>query len=183
MKTVIGIAGKAQHGKDTVAKFLQEKYGGEIVHFADLLKDQLKIIGWDGEKDEGGRTLLQTFSAPVKEYGNWLSKKYPEFADYGDNNYYSASLYDRIMNSEEDIFYIADVRFIPEYYFFRRKDEGNYINFRTIKVIRPNFDNGLSERQKNDTSECDLDHVVMDITIENDSSLEGLKDKINKLDI
>ena len=87
MKIVIGISGKAQHGKDTLAKILQQKYGGEITHFADLLKEQLKLIGWDGEKDEGGRTLLQKFSAPIKEYGNWLASKYPEYKDYGNNRY------------------------------------------------------------------------------------------------
>ena len=183
MKTVVGISGKAQHGKDTVAKFLQEKYGGEIVHFADLLKTQLKMIGWDGEKDEGGRTLLQKFSVPIKEYGNWLASKYSRYADYGNNNYYSAFLYDKIMFSDENIFYIADVRFIPEYEFFINKEKNKNIIFKTIRVNRPNFDNGLSKNQKNDESECALDNINMNYYIENDGTVEQLKNKIKSMGI
>lgn len=183
MKKIIGISGKAQHGKDTVANILKEMYGGEVVHLADLLKEQAKMIGWDGKKDEGGRTLLQKFSAPIKEYGNWLASKYPEYAEYGNGNYYSASLFDKIMASEEDIFYIADMRFTSEYYFFRRQNEGNDIHFKTLRVNRPNFDNGLSEEQKNDESECALDHAIMDFTINNDSDLVELREKLYRANI
>ena len=183
MKVVIGISGKAQHGKDTTANYLQSKYGGEVVHFADLLKEQCKFVGWDEKKDEGGRTLLQNFSAPIKEYWNWKATKYPEYADYGNDNFYSAALYDKIMSSDEKIFYIADVRFTPEYYFFKNKENIRKMVFKTIRVERPNFDNGLTDKQKRDKSECDLDHVIMEHTIINDGTLNDLYNKLDLTDL
>ena len=62
---VICISGKAQNGKDTTAKILEEKLISDgnkvlIAHFGDLVKYVCKtFFGWDGKKDENGRTLLQ----------------------------------------------------------------------------------------------------------------------------
>ena len=185
MKTIIGISGKAQHGKDTVANILQEKYSGEILHFADLLKEQAKILGWDGEKDLGGREFLQVLSKPIKDYGNWLSTKYSEYADFANDNYYTASLFNKIKESNSKIFYIADMRFVQEYFFLKNKCQNNNdIRFISIRVNRTNdqeeFDNRLSDKQKLDRSETELDGYVLDYTIPNCSDLDYLQKWISK---
>ena len=62
---VITISGKARSGKDTTALLLKEAlekkgYRVLITHYADLLKFVCKeYFGWNGEKDEEGRTLIQ----------------------------------------------------------------------------------------------------------------------------
>lgn len=68
---VICISGKAQHGKDTTATMLKEmleKNGKNVIiaHFADLLKYICKTyFGWDGQKDERGRHILQYVGTDV----------------------------------------------------------------------------------------------------------------------
>ena len=62
---VITISGKAQNGKDTTAGLLKaaleaDGYKVLITHYADLLKYICKqFFGWDGQKDDAGRHILQ----------------------------------------------------------------------------------------------------------------------------
>ncbi len=42
-KIIIGLVGEVGSGKDTVGKYLEEKYGAEQVRFADPIKDTLSI--------------------------------------------------------------------------------------------------------------------------------------------
>lgn len=183
-KIVFGISGKAQHGKDTSADYLLSILGGKKVHFADKLKEQAMYLGWDGEKDEGGRKFIQEMSAPIKEYGNWLAKKDPErYSHYANYNYYAASLYDEILNSEEDILYIADVRFLNEFELFRDSKDIIYISIRVNRIdIDTNlpFDNKLTEAQKQHSSETELDNIKMDYTIIN-STLENLYKSLDEI--
>lgn len=63
---IIMISGKMRHGKDTCAQFIKEELERAnkhvlVIHYADYLKFVLKqYFGWNGEKDEEGRKLLQT---------------------------------------------------------------------------------------------------------------------------
>ena len=58
-------SGRARHGKDTSAEIIKDNletrgYRVLVTHYADLLKFICKnFFGWNGEKDEAGRTLLQ----------------------------------------------------------------------------------------------------------------------------
>lgn len=56
----IGIAGPAGSGKTTVAEMIRLVVPDTaIVPFAKPLKDYARRLGWNGEKDERGRRLLQ----------------------------------------------------------------------------------------------------------------------------
>jgi len=46
-KIIIGLVGETGSGKDTVANYLQEKYGATTMRFADPLNDALKIFVGD----------------------------------------------------------------------------------------------------------------------------------------
>ena len=76
---VILISGKAQHGKDTSAIFMKEALELEgrrvlIAHYGDLVKFICeKYFGWDGKKDEKGRSLLQYVGTDV------VRKQKPDF--------------------------------------------------------------------------------------------------------
>ena len=70
---IIVIMGEAGAGKDTFANHIQNLYSGKgfIVHritFAKNLKEEARILGWDGQKDEKGRQLLQDLGKVMKNY-------------------------------------------------------------------------------------------------------------------
>jgi len=57
---VLGITGRAGSGKSTFAKFVKDQAPNALVlPFAAKVKEIAKSMGWDGEKDEKGRRLLQ----------------------------------------------------------------------------------------------------------------------------
>jgi len=61
---VIGICGAARAGKTTFGDFLQERlaemgHDARRIAFADPVKDIARQMGWDGNKGEKGRRLLQ----------------------------------------------------------------------------------------------------------------------------
>ena len=114
MAKIIAIAGRAQNGKDTGAAILMEaltKAGYTYTQnaFADLLKDQARALGWDGVKDDAGRTLLQELSGLVKNY-------------FGNQNYYAEYSVNYALNAKEDFCFITDVRYKNEYQLL--KDNG-----------------------------------------------------------
>lgn len=56
---ILGIGGLATTGKTTSAVYLHDTYGFENFNFSDLLKEIAYKCGWNGEKDEYGRKMLQ----------------------------------------------------------------------------------------------------------------------------
>ena len=165
---VICISAKAQHGKDTSAVILKDIYEAEgkrvlITHYADLLKYICKtFFGWNGEKDDYGRTLLQQVGT------NIVCAKQPDFwVDFIINIL-------KLFEGTWDIVIIPDCRFVNEI-------ENMQANFDTtvIRVVRPNFDNGLTPAQKAHPSEVDMDNYNFDFALLNNGSLESFQEKMN----
>jgi hypothetical protein len=75
MGNVIGITGKKQVGKDTVASYLTLRYGYVRIGNADYLKKVATQLGWDGKKDERGRRFLQDLGMVVRQYNEdfWVN--------------------------------------------------------------------------------------------------------------
>ena len=60
--------------------------------------------------------------------------------------------------------------------------KNKFDNVILIKVDRPNFDNGLTEEQKKHPTETSLDNYKkFDYIIENDSTIEKLKEKVKQV--
>ena len=163
--TVIYIGGKAQHGKDTTAAFLQselEKKGKRtlIAHYGDFVKFVAeKWQGWDGRKDEHGRRLLQRVGTDV------IRNRDPEFwVRFMRNMVY-------FFGNDYDYLLIPDCRFPNEIWWA----PGVY-----IRVERPNFDNGLTPEAQAHESETALDYVDEDFRFVNDGSLSDLRDTCAK---
>lgn len=164
---VICISAKARHGKDTVAELLKEsleKKGNKVLitHFADLLKYICKtFFGWNGEKDEKGRTLLQYIGTDV------VGKKRP--------SYWVDFLVDflKLFENEWDFVLIPDCRYPIE--ISKMKEVFDTI---LLRVERPYFDNGLTEAQKTHPSEVDMDNYDFDYIIENKWDKGILKNKV-----
>lgn len=74
---IIGINGPAGSGKSTVAQALADVHGFKRLAFADPVKQIALDFGWDGEKDEKGRKLLQVIGTECGRAYNksiWLDK-------------------------------------------------------------------------------------------------------------
>ena len=164
---VICISAKARHGKDTAAEIMKEyleMQGKEVLitHFADLLKYLCKsLFGWDGNKDERGRTLLQYIGTDV------VGKKNPAYWA----QFVSGVL--SMFENEWDYVLIPDCRYPVEIETMRQ-----LFDTTIVRVERPNFDNGLTEAQKNHPSEVDMDNYPFDYKILNNGTLEELRQEI-----
>lgn len=161
---VIGILGPAGSGKDTFGQMLHEEliklgFHGVITHYADLLKYILKqYFDWNGEKDEAGRTLLQTVGTDI------VRKKDPDFwvnfqikiADF--------------FGEQWDYMIIPDVRFYNEMF---KWTESNYDCM--FVGIQRDFESSLTKTQAAHISETELNDCIPDIIVFN-SNLEELRE-------
>ena len=166
---IVCISGKAQHGKDTTAKLLEEALKAQgnrvlIAHYGDLVKYVCKtFFGWDGKKDEKGRTLLQRVGT---------DKIRAVSPDYWVD--FIVSILD-IFCDEWDYVLIPDTRFPNEYEIY----ETYGMDAILLRVVRPNFVSPLTEEQQKHASETALDDYQYDATIVNSGSLEDLKEAVN----
>ena len=164
---VICISAKARHGKDTAAEIMKEyleMQGKEVLitHFADLLKYLCKsLFGWDGNKDEKGRTLLQYIGTDV------VGKKNPAYWAQFVSNVLC------MFENEWDYVLIPDCRYPVEIETMRQ-----IFDTTIVRIERPNFDNGLTEAQKNHPSEVDMDNYPFDYKILNNGTLEEFRQEI-----
>ena len=160
---VILISGSARFGKDSTAFMMKELLEKQkkkvlIIHYADNLKLFAKnYFGWSGQKDQKGRELLQWLGTDVvrKNYEDtWVDMIIALLKGI-------KTLYDYVI--------IPDVRFPNE--IDKMCDNFNCI---TVRVIRPDFDNGLTDEQKNHPSETALKDYPMEYELINDGDLKKL---------
>lgn len=169
---VIGFSGKAEHGKTTAAQAYKKIINDsvpelkvEIIPLAKRMKEQAKMVGWDGQKDEKGRRLLQEISWPIKHY-------------HGED-IYAKWCYEQALEQNLDILLIDDVRMFAEVcYFDNLFDIGEIDAFYLIRIDRPNYKSHLTEEQLKDISETQLDNYTFDIEISNTSSIDVLGENV-----
>ena len=71
MRRMILFSGKAEHGKTTASEILKKQleelgYKVVITRYAYYLKDlATRYCGWNGQKDNGGRELLQQLGTDI----------------------------------------------------------------------------------------------------------------------
>lgn len=161
---VFVISGRAQHGKDTVARMMADnmrEHGDSVIitHYADLLKYICKAyFNWDGEKDENGRHLLQYVGTDV------VRSLIPNFWV----NFIIAIL--KLFGDSWDYVIIPDARFPNEI--------DNLISagfdVTHFRVIRPAFNTPLTSEQQAHASETALDDYPANYTIYNSDDLPTL---------
>ena len=163
---VIAISGKAESGKDTIAKEIkqlleEQNYKVMIIHFADVLKFVChQYFDWNGEKDEYGRTLLQQVGTEMREKNNpnmWVNITKELIRGIG---------------VEFDYVLVPDTRFKEEIEMLNE-----YFDCVSVRVLRQDIDaygvtrvhiNNLTDEQRAHKSECDLDDYKFDFFISND---------------
>lgn len=165
---VYAISGHAQNGKDTVAGMMAQKFRerGEkvlVAHYADLLKYICRTyFGWDGQKDEQGRQLLQYVGTDI------VRKKAPNF--WVDFIVSILTLFDGTW----DEVLIPDSRFPNEV----NELKAHGFDVQHLRVVRTDFVSPLTAAQLQHPSETALDHVAPDFTIVNSGTLEDLEAQI-----
>lgn len=170
MTNFILLSGQARHGKDTAGGYFKNEldakgYKSVIVHYADLLKHICStFFGWNGEKDEAGRSLLQrvgTDCVRAQHPNYWvdfiisLSTMFPEEYDY---------------------IIIPDTRFPNE--ISRIREAGFRVAH--VRVVRKDFENELTLEQRSHASETALDKMEPDYWLYN-RSLEFLRKDVHTL--
>lgn len=168
MTKFICISGKAQHGKDTSAgifqRILDREYGKLtiIVHYADLLKYICtNYFGWDGNKDEAGRTLLQYIGTEC------IRKQDPNFWV----NFVTTVI--KFFDNTWDYVIIPDCRFPNE--LTGVVDAG--FEMVHVRVNRPDYVSPLTTQQQNHRSEVALDNTKYDYLLVN-TTIAKLEDQI-----
>lgn len=162
---VILVSGKAQNGKDTVASMLRDKLTADnhrvlTTHYADLLKYICRnYFGWDGNKDEKGRQMLQYVGTDV------IRKQNPTlWVDF-------VAMMLKYFHENWDYVIIPDCRFPNE---VTTMVENGFDTIH-LRVVRPSFKSPLTEEQQKHPSETALDDTVPDFYIENTGTLEELE--------
>ena len=140
------ISGKAESGKNFVAEVIKHKLEDDgnrvlVVAFGDYVKFLCSTyFGWNGKKDEAGRTLLQHIGTGV-------------FRQY-DEDYFANRVVELIRAVDIwDYVIIPDLRFENEMHIIRSNFDAA-----AIRVERTGFNSSLTEEQKSNQSEIELDN-------------------------
>lgn len=126
---IIAIAGRLGVGKTTSAKYLSACLNinrhtvAHLLSFADTLKEICRHAGWDGEKDERGRRLLQHMGDVVREYNEHY------FADTAAEKAVDLA---GARNSYHNVVIIDDMRFENEYQTLKKAADDHSIPLLTI---------------------------------------------------
>lgn len=176
MSRIILISGKAESGKDTVSLMMAQRASSEGLylryHFATAVKDVAKhVFGWNGKKDEKGRTLLQLIGDGGRGYDPDIWVDYflgsLEKLDFEKNNIYLL---------------VPDTRYQNEITKVVAWGMENNVDVITVRVERPNHESALTEAQRKNGSEIDLDDWgLWDFKIINDGTLDDLQEAVNNV--
>lgn len=164
------ISGKAESGKDEVAKIIKELCKSKKckkLSYAYYLKQYVKkVTDWDGSEETKPRDLLQSIGIDLlkeKIDKNFLIRRVCE-----DIEVYSYFY---------DVIIITDARLLEEIEIPKNK----FSNVTTIRVNRL-IDNKLTEEQKKHITEVELDNYSsFDYTIENNFNYDKLVNEVEQI--
>ena len=167
------ISGKARHGKDTLSSYLKEVYeehGKKVIitQLAKYIKYYAReMTGWNLTEEDKPRSLLQELGTSV------IREK------LGKDDLFIKRMIDdvEVFSCFYDTVIISDVRLKKEIDDLRSA----FPNLIAINIFRPDFDNGLTEEQKQHKTEIDLDdYDKFDIRVVN-TTLDKLKEDAEKI--
>lgn len=182
---IIGLVGKKQSGKDTLAEYLVEEYGYVRYAFADPIKEACQVIFgftdeqcWGGEKEimdtywkVTPRKIFQVFGTELFQYE--LPKYATELSDIGRSFwvYRFARWYEQQLEKNPQVkIVITDVRFLFEAELIKRL--GGMI----VNITRTNQLNTDTH-----ASEMEMETIAHDFQILNDSTIQNLHQQADAL--
>ena len=176
---IIGIIGKKNHGKDTIANIIMEKYNFQIIHFADPLKEGCSsIFGLTHNQLYGNkkdlideywkitpRKLLQFVGTEL--FRNQLCNIMPQIED----TIWIKRLEKILIDNPYTNYIIPDIRFQNEVNMLKNH---HAIIFKVIRSDILNNDNHISEKGIDEIKE--FDKLIL-----NDSTIDELYNKVNHI--
>ncbi|MFA5602517.1 MAG: hypothetical protein WDA21_02130 [Bacilli bacterium] len=167
------IYGKTNAGKNVLANIIKEYYQNKnkkviITNFTKYLKIYAQeYLNWDGKDETKPRSFLQQLGTEIIR-----EKIDPLF--HINRTCQDIEIYSYLF----DVIIINDVRIPEEINIIKKK----YKNIISIKILRPDYNNNLTEEQNNHYTEIALDNYnKWDYTIENKTLDELKKDTIKIL--
>ena len=140
MRHLILLSGKAQAGKNTFASAIAH-LGFKRYAFADALKREALQGGWDGEKNEKGRILLQNLGSAWRHYepDHWIRRLQESIEHY------------RVV--------VTDCRYINEISIMEKWGKDHGFRVHVVRIERPGHA-FLSGSAASHPSECELDDYL-----------------------
>ena len=177
MKLIIGISGKAGHGKDSLADIIQKDINEdedhnvffERVRYADKLKDVCADLF---DIDQSGQNNLDYKDVPIPHLDNMTPREvwqifgtevarniFDNVWIYHHEKRIIKTLLDNYAHSENVIVFTTDIRFQNEYNSLKNFGKNNSVDIDTclIRVNRPGFSIVTG---KDHSSEDGLDDVI-----------------------
>ncbi len=176
-RIILGLVGRKQSGKDTVADFLVNELGYTRVAFADTLRE----IAYHTNPLVSADPVLH-YAEVIDSIGYEAGKEqYPEFRKFLQNlgtdgirrvapTFWVDQAYKKITEIEGDVV-ITDVRFLNEVATVQS------LGGITARVWRP----GVSDLPASHKSETELDSFVTDYRLSNDSTIAALEGQASSL--
>jgi hypothetical protein len=173
---MILISGKGESGKDLSATIIKDRlselgYKVVITRYAKYLKDMAKeFCGWDGNKDEYGRKLLQVLGTDIIRQK--MNKKLFHVNRICEDVEICADYFDIVI--------VSDCRFPDEVYLPKAFFGDKVLD---IRVERPGHVSKLTDEQKTHISETALDDFNFSVvlTATNQEELEKeIEEKVIK---
>ena len=163
------LAGKAGCGKDLLGRYMKTKYDFKgdstcILHITTPLYEYAKnYFSWSGDMREKPREFLQEMGIEVIR--NTLHK--------------DTFLVDRLCEDIDilkhyfDVFIITNGRLVSEFNVLKE----SFPDIKIIYVIRENYDNQLTEKERNHITETDMENYTdYDYVIKNTNKEELFKE-------
>ena len=170
------LAGKAGCGKDLLGSYMKTKYDFKgdsacILHITTPLYEYAKnYFSWDGDMREKPREFLQEMGIEVIR--NTLHKE--------------TFLVDRLCEDIDilkhyfSVFIITDGRLISEFNLLKER----FLDIKIIHVIRNNYNNNLTAKEKNHITETDMDNYKdYDYVVKNTTKDELFREADKIMDI
>ena len=159
---VILLSGKAEAGKTLSARMISSYltelgFKAVMIPYGDYVKHTAKLIfGWNGEKDEAGRNLLQWWGTDVVRAYNpyFWSETVVRLVD--------------VLQNQVDYVIVDEARFPDEISIWNRYP----FTVTTVRVERPGHENKLTPEQRAHISETALDSWPFDCLVKATTKFE-----------
>jgi hypothetical protein len=160
MKIAFGY--KARSGKDTSVEYLQRKYGGKKITFADPIYDILYYA----------QNRLDFPLIKDRKFLQWVGT---EWARNQDSDIFVKQALKEV-TSENENYYCSDVRFKNEFYELKKN------GWKCVKINRKINTDLVYKSEHISENELDiLPDTEWDFVIENNGSLQELYDRIDEI--
>ena len=166
---LIGLAGKAGAGKDTVADILCAEYGFQKLAFASGLKTMLASIGFEEPTRANKEKQIAGFAFSYRKAAQTLGTEWGRSVDA---DLWVKLVEKKLLSLGEGNFVISDVRFKNEVRMIQK------LGGRIIEVQGRQSDLGALRKH---ASEAGVPEEDVDVVIQNTGSIEDLKGVIFKV--